>query len=159
MKTKAVLDKYVRTIQGLLDCSTVEFQVSSVETNHKWQTIGEISETKKYELDWLLGSYRIIVDGAVAGSWKLYQLPHCCAICISCNAFVDPAFRGKRLGSTLNSLRQEITRLLGYSLLMCTDVKTNVNQRKLLATQGWKDIYEVYNKRTTNNVIISVINI
>jgi len=170
MKTLQVLDKYRKQIEGLLSVAAtdrdyhtnpvpvIEFQVSANGYND-WQTIGEIIPEKKYNCDWMLGAYRMLVDGRQAASWKLYQLPHCCAICVSCNALVEPAFRGKRIGTTLNSLRQEIARLLGYSLLLCTDVTKNEHQRKLLKTQGWKDIYEVYNRRTTNNVVISVINV
>ena len=55
----------------------------------------------------------------------------------------------------MNTFRQDIARTLGYSSLMCTDIEQNVNQRKLLKTNGWKDIHSVINKRTKNHVYIS----
>ena len=159
MKTKALLDKYTRTIKGLLECKTVEFQV--LNERKTWNTIGALEYPDKPELmyNWSLGTYRLLVNDGVAASWKLYQLPHCCAIAVSCESLVNSNYRGKRLGTTLNSLRQDIARVMGYSLLLCTDITTNTHQRQLLATQGWKDIYQVHNKRTKNDVIISVINI
>ena len=64
-----------------------------------------------------------------------------------------------RIGTILNQLRQDIGRLLGYSSIICTDIQQNTNQRKLLETNGWKDIHSVINKRTNNRVYLSVINI
>lgn len=169
MKTQAILDKYRKIICGLLKCETVIFETLPQTGPHGWEEIGSIEkipDKPDLEKTWCLGNYRLKIGmtptgGApvIAASWQLYQLPHCCAICVSCKAFVDPQFRGRRLGTVLNSLRQEIARALGYSLLMCTDITKNEHQRKLLKTQGWQDIYEVYNKRTTNNVVVSVINI
>lgn len=111
--------------------------------------------------NWSEGKYIVVNDKKqnVISSFELYKMPHCCAILVSCKAFVCEEYRNKRIGTVLNQLRQDIGRLLGYSLLMCTDIAQNVCQRKLLATNGWKDIYEVKNKRTGNTVFLSVINL
>lgn len=78
---------------------------------------------------------------------------------VSCNALVKEKYRGKRIGTILNQLRQDIGRLLGYSAIICTDIDKNTPQRKLLATNGWKDVYSVLNKRTKNLVHLAVINL
>lgn len=159
MKTKELLSKYKTIISSLISCpiDQLEFKIFS---NAKWDTIGDLAyEKKDSTLDWCLGRYRLYLGNTVIASWDLYELPHCCAFAVSCKALVDSQYRGKRLGSALNNLRQEICRLLGYSALLCTDIEKNVNQRKLLKTNGWKDIHNLVNKRTQNRVFLSVINL
>jgi hypothetical protein len=165
MKTLELVDKYTKLIQGLLGCESVKFFVHQGQTVGSWVRVGETwraedwAENKPDEVNhWSVGSYRLEVDGVVAAAWRLYQMPHCCAICVSCNALVYPGFRGKRLGTLLNSLRKDLSTTLGYSLLLCTDIEQNTNQRKILATNGWRDIESVVNRRTGNRVYISVVN-
>jgi hypothetical protein len=79
-------------------------------------------------------------------------MPHCCAFMISCNVYVSASYRNKRIGTTLNSLRQDIGRVLGFTSILCTDIEKNIHQRQLLKTNGWKDIHSVINKRTNNQV-------
>ena len=86
-------------------------------------------------------------------------MPHCCAFMVSCNVNVTEKYRGMRIGTILNQFRQDIGRVLNYSSILCTDIEQNTHQRKLLKTNGWKDIHDVVNKRTKNRVYISVINI
>lgn len=109
--------------------------------------------------NWSEGTYSVICKNKIVATFELYKMPHCCAILVSCKAFVSEKFRNKRIGTILNQLRQDIGRLLGYSLLMCTDIEKNIYQRQLLNTNGWKDLYNVVNKRTNNKIYISVINI
>jgi len=161
MKTLEVLDKYKKILSPILQVNSedISFWVD-------YMLIGKITYDKKndeFVKNWNLGTYEVKVkinDKYVqVSTFKLYQLPHCCAFMVSCNALVMPEFRGKRIGTILNSLRQDIGRLLGYSAILCTDIEQNNNQRKLLKTNGWKDIYSLVNKRTNNRVYISVINI
>jgi len=111
--------------------------------------------------DWSEGKYVVVNDEKknIIASFELYKMPHCCAILVSCKSYVSEEYRNKRAGTILNQLRQDIGRLLGYSVLMCTDIEQNTHQRKLLATNGWQDIYNVINKRTKNRVYLSVINL
>jgi len=99
------------------------------------------------------------IDGKkhIISTFKTYEMPHCCAIMISCNVEVKEKYRNKGIGTILNKFRQEIGKLLGYSLLLCTDIEQNIHQRKLLKNNGWKDVYNIVNKRTNNKVFISVI--
>lgn len=170
MKTTAICEKYVALIRGLLGLGekvkiTFEryeesFYLGTTKSSKNWITLDEIIPDKgDARWDFALGSYRLMLDGVESASWKLYQLQHCCAIAVSCNAFVKDTLRNRGLGALLNNLRQEICRGLGYSLLLCTDITSNKCQRALLKTNGWKDIYQVHNKRTGNDVVISVVNL
>jgi len=161
MKTLELLDKYKKIISGILKCNSedIKFYI-----NHSTEEIGTIDYDKdEVSKNWELGTYQVIQQienkKIVLSSWKLYQLQHCCAFMVSCNVIVHQDYRNKRIGTILNQLRQDIGRILGYSSILCTDIEQNINQRKLLKTNGWKDIHSVINKRTDNRVCISVINI
>jgi hypothetical protein len=168
MKTKEVLDKYCKIIGGILKCNPeiIKFEVWDTSTSpFAWREIGELNEEKQELYHWSLGKYRVIqqvnnVPGfLIISTFEIYQLPHCCAFMVSCAATVFEGFRNKRIGTVLNQLRQDMGRLLGYSAILCTDIEKNENQRKLLATNGWKDIHNLINKRTQNRVYLSVINL
>lgn len=188
MKTKALLDKYSKLIAGLLKMDALDFKFYTVNDiryhSSMWKMMLEdkntieIKEIEYFEPekndkgeetgnqirhirwnDWSEGKYVIFCKDKLLSSFELYKLPHCCAILVSCKAYVAEEFRGKRLGTLLNNMRQDIGKLLGYSVLMCTDIEANIHQRQLLATNGWKDIHDVKNKRTGNKVYLSVINL
>lgn len=91
--------------------------------------------------------------------FELYPMINCCGICVSTQAWVSDQFRGKGLGTLLNSFRIDVARHNGYGVLLCTDVVTNEPQRKVLKANGWKDIHQFVNPRTSNRVAISVINL
>lgn len=170
MKTKELLDKYCKLIAGLLEVkpSEVSFFVGDneikeieyfePEKDDEGNETGQQIRHTRWNA-WSEGSYKVLIGKATLSTFELYKMPHCCAIIVSCKAFVAPQFRGKRVGTLLNSFRQDIGRALGYSLMMCTDIEQNEHQRKLLKTNGWKDIYDITNKRTGNRVYISVINL
>jgi hypothetical protein len=163
METLEILDKYRKIIGGILNCNS---------ENIKFYNDGNKEEIGTFDYDkqcvsenWTLGTYEVyqIVDNydkpRLISSFKLYQLQHCCAFMVSCNAEIMEEYRNKRIGTILNNLRQDIGRQLGYTAILCTDIEQNVNQRKLLKTNGWKDIYSIINKRTNNRVYLSIINI
>jgi hypothetical protein len=168
-----VRDKYLGILAGLLkvEASRLEIQVARdwgypENLTPAWQTIGEIvvpgdpeNDKPPVYRDFLLGAYRLTMDGITIASWKLYQMPHCCGIVVSCNATVDKVYQNRGIGTVLNQLRQDIGRSLGFSLMMCTDIDSNQYQRKLLKTNGWRDLYDFVNRRTKNRVIISCINL
>jgi len=161
MKTKEVLDKYRKILSKIINCS--EQDIKFYIDNSK-EEVGTFDyEKDEVSKNWELGNYKIVQQiGNIQkeiSSFKLYQLQHCCAIMVSCNVIVKKEYRGKRIGTILNQLRQDIGRLLGYSLVLCTDIEQNKHQRQLLKTNGWTDVYSVVNKRTKNRVYISVINI
>lgn len=108
-----------------------------------------------------LGSFRVVSDKLPEGvqiiaSWDMYYMPGCCGICISTNVRVSGSYRNKGLGKIFNEFRQIQARGMGFSLLFCTDVDHNVNQRKLLKTNGFTDIANFTNTRTGNLVHLSM---
>jgi hypothetical protein len=94
----------------------------------------------------------------IAG-FVMCQLPGCCGICLSTKAYVSYSLQGRGLGLILAKLRIAIAKEAGYTVLMCTDVDTNVPQRKIMSRLGWKDIYQFNNLRTGNDVNISVLDL
>jgi GNAT superfamily N-acetyltransferase len=92
-------------------------------------------------------------------SFKLKMLPGCCGVCISTGSYVYPNFRGKGIGTLLNSFRIDVARCMRYGLLMCTDVVDNIPQRKLLNKNGWKEIVTFNNPQTKNNIAMHVIDL
>lgn len=88
--------------------------------------------------------------------FKLYEMPHCCGIMVSCQAYINTIYRNKKVGTALNLMRQDLGRMLDYTVMLCTDIESNEHQRKLLAKQGFQDIYKFSNKRTNNDVFVSV---
>jgi hypothetical protein len=164
MKTIEILNKYKRIVSKLLDkdpdCVVFVIDNKVIEVDSK--SLDYIKPTQH----WGLGDFEVRLQNIanperyeLISTFKLYQLPHCCAFMVSCNVHVTEKFRSKGIGTVLNMFRQDVGRALGYTSVLCTDIDSNVHQRKLLATNGWKDIYTVVNKRTKNRVYLSVINI
>ena len=89
-------------------------------------------------------------------TFGLFQFPNCCALCVSTQAYVSPKFRRLGINKLSNAFRQEIAASEGYAALVCTDILTNEAERRTLVSQGWNDIFQVHNKRTGNDVILSV---
>ena len=90
---------------------------------------------------------------------RLLQLPGCCGVMVSTASVVYPNCRNRGVGTLMNKFRQELAYALGYTILLCTDVTNNDHQRKILAKNGWQDLYSFINRRTHNNVAISVIHL
>jgi hypothetical protein len=88
--------------------------------------------------------------------FQLSMMPGCCGICVSTDSFVFPDYRGKGIGTILNQLRQDIARTEGYSVMLCTDVVTNEAQRKLLRKERWLDLFTFRNRRTDNEVALTM---
>ena len=131
----------------------------------KWVELGELYYSKPNDEDpayreiqtlsqFSQGNYKIVVNERTVSSWKLYELPHCCAYMVSCNVQIALDFRNKKIGKILNLFRIEIGRQLGYTAILCTDIEQNVAQRKILKDNGWVDIHSLVNKITKNKVHI-----
>lgn len=178
-QTLEIINKYKTTVAVLLDCKPEQLKLESLVTvetykdggcinSSKWVEVGEIYEykididndrTDTSTLNFQVGSFQLTLYGRFVSTWRLYQMPHCCAYIVSCNVQIREEFRNKGVGSVLNKLRQEIGKLLGYTSMLCTDIEQNTAQRKLLKKNGWTDIHEIVNKRTKNKVYLSVIDL
>jgi hypothetical protein len=174
MKTKSLLNKYCKLTAGLLGAKPSDIHIQRYMNKldpdnlkvigQEWRDIGseeEIGKDFKCQYgDWQVGYYRVVTkDGKEISKWKLYQLPHCCGVMVSCDVVVMPEFRNKRVGTLLNNLRQDIGRILRYSCVLCTDIDQNEHQKRILETNGWKTIHKFINIKTKNKVNINVINI
>lgn len=156
MYAKELIDEYRKKISEILECDTenIIFKIDKeVNTFLNYDKEGQNE-----------GLYLIILkeDGKfdkTISSWRLIQFPGCCAFCISTGVFVYKEFRSKGIGKVLNNFRKDVSKFLGFTSLICTDIETNTHQRKLLKSNGWKDIYSITNKRTKNLVNISIINL
>ena len=134
-------------------------EVTDVQWKKSYPEVKEDDEYFKPDMGYgaRLRPYQVR-DGndTIVTSFGLYEFPSCCAFVVSTQAFVDPRYRGKKVNKLTNKLRQNIASALGYTAIICTDVDDNVAERATLAAEGWKDIYQVRNKRTGNLVNISV---
>jgi GNAT superfamily N-acetyltransferase len=101
--------------------------------------------------------FRVVnAESKIVSQFQLLQMPGCCGICISTGTYVNPEFRGKGVNVLLNNFRIDIAKDLGYGLLICTDLKSNIPQMKTLDKNGWKHIYEFKNPRTNNILNITI---
>lgn len=111
-------------------------------------------------LNWIKdkGSLKINVreNDLLISTFKLVQMPGCCGICISTGVWVKFTYRNKGINTILNKFRIDITKLLGYGILLCTDVSNNIAEVKTLDKNGWKHIYNFKNPRTSNKINISI---
>lgn len=123
--------------------------------NSRWEDVQKLGYVKIENGTY--NSYKIVDDkDNIITSFKLGQLHGCCGVCVSFNTDVSEKFRKKGINKIGNKLRQEIARVCGYTVLLCTDVESNVPQRKTLETEGWQKLFTFVNSRTNNQVNISV---
>ena len=105
----------------------------------------------------MIETYVLMLGEKTIASFELHPMIGCCAICVSTAAKVAKKYQGKGLGTILNKLRIHLAREQRYGTLLCTNVATNIPQRKILKKNGWKDIFTFLNPRTGNKIFISVV--
>ena len=110
----------------------------------RYRKQGDLYILKVYNKRWL-------TETRIA-QWKLVQFPGCCGIVISTEAIVFDRFRRKGLGKLLNTLRCSIAKAMGYGQIVCTEVKTNEPQTKILITNGWQ-LSSTFTNPKTSHVI------
>lgn len=159
-KEKLISDKHMRTLTNLID--------GHLKEPFELVVLNVTDGTDEYpmELKMAEGKYEVRirrVKEGKTGKWitiagfELRQMINCCGICVSTRANVMASYQGFGLGTALNSMRIDIARQAGYSLLLCTDVLTNEPQTKILRTNGWKEVYRFVNQNTQNMIGIHVI--
>ena len=97
--------------------------------------------------------------GEVFASYKLKELPGCCGVVVSYNAFVDPIADGKGLGEHFHKERIQLAKEMNYSCMVCTVTAQNLIQINLLKKNDWVKVHEFKNKRTGNIVEMWVKNV
>lgn len=98
------------------------------------------------------GCFMIIHQGKPIATFYLVPMPGCCGIIISTSSYIDAAYRGKGLGTLLNTLRIHMAHYLGYTMVICTDIESNEPQAKILNKNGWQKLLSFVNRRTDNQV-------
>ena len=136
----------------------IKEQLSKLLETTDWR-LTNTTDKCEYSEKLTTGDYVLRLAGEPIASFRLYPMINCCGICVSTAASVIPSFRGKGLGTLLNSIRIDIARCDGYGLLLCTDIAQNEVQRKILKRNGWSDIKSFINPRTKNHIFISCINL
>ena len=162
MEDKKLLDEYKMKISKILGCSLNDILFYKDCYTGKPTIVEDFTYYKP-----IVGSNYAIFSVRLKNedkeekisTFSLYEMPHCCAFMVSCNVNISSKFREKGLGKILNLFRIEIGKQLGYSAILCTDISTNIAQRKILKDNGWEDIYEIKNKRTNNLVHLTVKNL
>lgn len=149
-----IYKKYGATIKSMLDKSG-HFKKPVENFVIESQPIGVKDEWYTDKVD--CGKYKLMVSKRIIASWELYQMKNCCGICVSTAAMVHHAYRKQGLGLILNQIRMDLARIMGYSLLLCTDVVKNTPQQKILSANKWKLIHRFVNQRTKNEIGIHVI--
>lgn len=90
--------------------------------------------------------------------FSLAMLQGCCGVCVSFHARVTQLYRHSGLGTLLQQMRIDLAREMGYGLMLVTDKHVPGSpQSKILVKNGFTDICQFYNPRSTNKVNISVI--
>ena len=146
-----MIEKYTKKLKVLLSKKIV----IQCYLDNKW------IDLKEHHLTYIKDNNRGIEFKAlnkdkIISQFKLIQMPGCCGICISTGTYVNPEFRGKGVNIILNNFRVDIAKHLGYGLLMCTDLKSNISQMKTLDKNGWKHIHEFKNPRTGNILNVTI---
>lgn len=84
------------------------------------------------------------------GTAEITSLPGCADVAVITAASVDPAQRGKGLGTAYNAERIRIARQFGYEAVMCTANLQNDRQMAVLKKNGWTLCHKYYSKRTSH---------
>jgi len=102
---------------------------------------------------------RLMEDEQWLSTFSLLKMPGCCGILVSTGSSVNYRYARMGVGTLLNAFRKEAAKLLGYTVLFCTDVTANEAQTKILNKNGWKSVHTFKNKRTLNEVALHVVNV
>jgi len=103
--------------------------------------------------------YLLVLNEHRIAQWNLNEMYGNCGILVSHRAYVFHPYRNKGLGKLLNQFRIDFAKALGYSILLCTDIESNLPQRHILTKNGWIDILKFINRRTNNINHISYYNL
>lgn len=156
------LEAYKTKVKRLTGVKEVRIQVRPMTSDgtysHHWYNANDFYLRKtSYE-----GGAQIqLADdkGDQIARFNLMQMPACCGICVLTNSAVSFRYQNKGVATLLGQLQRDIATWNGFTVLLCTDVATNVAQKKVLLRNGWFDIWRFQNKRTDNHVDISVTNL
>lgn len=84
----------------------------------------------------------------------LSPMAGCNGVCIARKVIIAPEHRGNGYGSIFCNLRGILAFQLGYSAIICTVVKGNIPQEKIMAKNGYKNVGLFNNFRTGNDIYV-----
>lgn len=107
------------------------------------------------------GAFRIVEKGrrpedTPITMFYLAPFPGCCALTISTGAHVSEGYRRRGVNKAANILRQAIAGVTGYTGVVATEVIKNGTSVRMLKANGFKPLYQLKNKRTSNVVDVMI---
>lgn len=85
--------------------------------------------------------------------FTLVQQTNCCGILVSTQTYVEKEYRGQHMAQDMMPLKAAIARHFGYSMMMATvNISGNPAEAHILEKDGWRQVQEFVNSRTTNRV-------
>lgn len=85
-------------------------------------------------------------------SFRLQEFPFCCGFMVSGNVYVQSKYQHYGIGTMMNILRCDMAASMQFISLICTVVKGNAPQTKILVRNGWSLIMDGNNLKTQNDV-------
>jgi len=86
-------------------------------------------------------------------TFKLIEMPGCCAYLISTGTYVGRKYGGKGVAQFLQKLKYEMAKDSHYPYLIATTVKNNEIENHILRKFNWELVDEITNSRTKNIVL------
>lgn len=87
-----------------------------------------------------------------ATGFTLAAMPGCCGVLVSTSSFVQEEWRGRGIGTFMQSIKEWIAREFQVGCLLATVVKGNQPEEKLLRKTGWNPVSEFVNPKTGNTI-------
>lgn len=110
--------------------------------------------------DWMTNAtFRIYHKNDEVTRFSLKDFPFCCGYLVSGFVVVHPNYRHYGIGSMMNKLRCRIAAATGHISLICTVVKGNKAQEKVLMKNGWSIITEGISPKTGNYIQMYAVNL
>jgi len=82
----------------------------------------------------------------------LEELPGCCGVLISHNAWIADEKQGQGLGTIMNNIRIGLASWFKYGRLICTERIDNIAQTRILMKNGWTKESTFTNPKTGHTI-------
>lgn len=90
------------------------------------------------------------------GGFKLSSLPGNRGVVVSTKAWILKPYQNRGIGTALNEIRYYLSKKMGYSIMLCTNIKSNIPQQKVLIKTGWQTILSFNNSRSKNEINMNI---
>jgi hypothetical protein len=86
--------------------------------------------------------------------FTLTQMINCCGIVVSTRTEVGKSYRRKGVSGKFQIIKEQVSKLLGYSMMLSTVLENNEAEIKSIESAGWKCVDKFKNSRTQNKIRI-----